>query len=110
MRGSVRASGKHSRTPDVKAMRRAIFVLASEMEEPLDQAMAFTGALDLMGFGLRGVNYDFGRSFLAVVETLTYQLEAAKTAWRRGIEATADESNKREPPNKMHGTRKPKTA
>lgn len=69
-------------------LRRRIFSLACEMEEPLAQALAFAGALDLMGFGLRNIADDHGVSLLAIVEALTDELKAAKMVWQKLLAAS----------------------
>ncbi len=63
--------------------RRRIFSLACDMEEPLDQALAFARTLDLMGFGLCNIAADdHGPSFVAIAEAITDRLKTAKKTWR----------------------------
>ncbi len=66
-----------------KKFRRHIFSLACDMEEPLDQALAFARTLDLMGFGLNNIADDHGPSFVAIAEALADRLTTAKKTWRQ---------------------------
>ncbi len=68
--------------------RRRIFSLACDMEEPLDQALAFARALDVMGFGLNSIADDHGPSFVTIAEALTDRLNAAKKTWRQIVAAS----------------------
>ncbi|HEY5236816.1 MAG TPA: hypothetical protein VIJ62_00425 [Rhizomicrobium sp.] len=62
-------------------------MLICELEEPLDQALAFAHALALMGYGLRNAEDDYGSSFLAIAEAMTEELGAAKNTWRQIVAA-----------------------
>ena len=61
---------------------RRIFSFACDLEEPLDQTLAFARALDLMGFGLRSIHNDHGPAFLTIAEALTDWLKTARKTWR----------------------------
>ncbi len=73
------------------AERRHVFSLISELEGPLDQALALAGALDLMGFGLGSIADDHGPALLAVAHAITAQLRDAKTTWRQLFAAGSPE-------------------
>jgi hypothetical protein len=88
MGDAAKALRRPCRAPKADAERKAIFLLACEMEEPLDSALAFAQALDLMGLGLRSIRDDHGLPLLAIAGTITEQLHAAKTAWRKIVVAT----------------------
>ncbi|MGD0866948.1 MAG: hypothetical protein ABSA49_15475 [Rhizomicrobium sp.] len=98
MGDAAKARRRPSRAPKADAERKAIFLLACEMEEPLDSALAFAQALDLMGMGLRNIRDDHGLPLLAVAGTITEQLRAAKTAWRKIIVATGGRSARESTP------------
>jgi hypothetical protein len=49
---------------------RQIFARVSDMEDPLDQSLAFAHALALMAYGLRNIADDYGPSFLAIAEAM----------------------------------------
>jgi hypothetical protein len=65
------------------------------MEEPLDQALAFARALDLMGFGLNSIADDHGPALLAIAEVLTGQLTTAKKKWREIVAASGPRATSR---------------
>jgi hypothetical protein len=88
MGGAAKAVGRRSRAPKADAERKTIFLLACEMEEPLDAALAFAEALDLMGMGLQSIRDDHGLPLLAVAGAIAAQLHAAKTAWHKIVAAT----------------------
>lgn len=99
-RPSIREEGNiipHATVPKtdpVEELRRRVFKLGCDLEEPLDLALAFTRALDLMGYGLNGIGDDHGSSLLAVAEALTGQITTAKKTWRRLLAAS-----RRRPPS-----------
>jgi hypothetical protein len=90
-----RASLRSPRAAD--ADRKAIFPLVCDMEEPLNRARALTQALQLMGFGLRGIHDDTGPSLLAIAEAIASQLDTAKNAWRRIAAATGAQAGRSKP-------------
>ncbi len=53
------------------------------MEEPLSRAVAYSGALELIGFGLNRIGDDHGQAVLAIAEALTADLAAVQKAWRQ---------------------------
>jgi hypothetical protein len=85
-RPSIREEGNifpHATVPKTdpaEDLRHRVFMLACNMEEPLDQALAFARALDLMSFGLNSIADDHGPALLAIAEAMTGQLTAARTA------------------------------
>lgn len=72
-----------SKTDPLATQRRHIFALASDLEEPLEQALAFAHTLNLMGCGLHNMDDDLASAFVAVAEALTGELSAAKKTWRQ---------------------------
>lgn len=68
---------------DPDALRRRFFVLASDLEEPLEQALAFARTLNLMGCGLHNMDDELASAFVAVAEALTDELGVAKKTWRQ---------------------------
>jgi len=77
-----------SKNLNTEERRRHVFALASDLEEPLDQALAFANALALMAFGLRNIADNYGPSFLAIAEAMTGQLNGAKSTWQQIIDAS----------------------
>lgn len=75
----MRSSKRH---PDVEESRRRLFLLACEMEEPLNAAFGLAQALALIGFGLRSIADDHGSALLVISQTMVSQLEIAKKNWR----------------------------
>jgi hypothetical protein len=60
-----------------------IFAIASDMEEPLNEALAFTRGLALMGYGLESIASDHGGAVLASAESIARELGRAKKIWRQ---------------------------
>ena len=85
----------------VQELRRRVFRLTCDLEEPLDQALAFTNALNLMGYGLNSIGDDHGPALLAVAEAMTGQLTTAKKTWRQIVAAS-----RREPRATSHRMRR----
>ncbi len=83
----------------VADLRRHVFSLACEMEEPLSRALAYSGALELIGFGLNRTGDDHGQAVLAIAEAMTADLEAVQKAWRQIMAAgsSARRRSKRRP-------------
>jgi hypothetical protein len=79
--GNIISHATVPKTDPAEELRLLVFALACDMEEPLDQALAFANALDLMGFGLNSIGDDHGPALLAIAEALTGQLTAAKKPW-----------------------------
>ncbi len=75
-------------------LRRRIFALACEMEKPLAQSLAFAGALDLMGFGLRNISDDHSPAFLAITEAMTDELKSAKITWQKILAASGHKARR----------------
>lgn len=75
MKSSKRLTG-------VEISRRRLFLLACEMEEPLNAALGLAQALTLMGYGLRSIADDHGTALLVISQTMVSQLEIAKKNWR----------------------------
>lgn len=65
-----------------------MFMLVAEMEEPLDRALAFVRAIDLMGLGLSGIADDHATAVIAIAQTLTDEITAAKNIWRQLMAAS----------------------
>jgi hypothetical protein len=64
-------------------------LVATAMEEPLDRALAYSGALDLIGFGLNRIGDDHGRAVLAIAEVMTLELVMLQKSWRQMMAACA---------------------
>jgi hypothetical protein len=58
-------------------------MLACEMEEPLNQALAFASGLALVGYGLESVAGDHGTAILVSAEAIARELGRAKRTWRQ---------------------------
>lgn len=69
-------------------LHHQIFVRASAMEEPLDQARALIRALRLMGFGLNAIADEHGSAVLAIAEAADAQLLAVNKACQQVMEAS----------------------
>lgn len=65
-----------------------VFSLASELEDPLNQALAIARAIQLMGFGLHNVDDDLASAFVTIAEAQTARLAEAKIVWREIMTAT----------------------
>jgi hypothetical protein len=68
---------------------------AATMEEPLNRALAYSGALELIGFGLNRIGDDHGQAVLALAETMTLELVAVQKTWRHIFAASSRRPNKR---------------
>jgi len=88
--------------------RRRIFSLACDMEKPLDQALAFASALDLIGFGLRTIADDHAPALLAVAEAMTAQITTTKETWRQlmAVSTHKPRARSRRTPKPRHARRK----
>jgi hypothetical protein len=60
-----------------------VFLCTNAMEEPLSRAIAYNGALELVGFGLCRIGDDHGQAVLAIAEAMTADLAAVQKAWRQ---------------------------
>lgn len=69
--------------------RRRAFLCATAMEEPLSRAVAYSAALELIGFGLNLIGDDHGPAVLAVAEALTAELAAVQKSWRQIVAASS---------------------
>jgi hypothetical protein len=68
------------------------------MEEPLSRAIAYSGALELVGFGLNRIGDDHGQVVLAIAEAMTADLAAVQKSWRQTMaSSSASRSPKRRP-------------
>jgi len=102
-RPSLRQEGNnapHATLPKTDPALRRVFKLACDLEEPLDQALAFASALDLMGYGLNGIGDDHGPALLAIAEALTGQLTTAKMSWRQIMAASRRRAPSRRTPRR----------
>lgn len=53
------------------------------MEEPLERALSFCSALELMGLGLNRIDSDHGSAVLAQAETMKVDLLKVQSMWRQ---------------------------
>lgn len=67
---------------------RLEFLLASDMEEPLNHAISYGDALMLMGYGLSRIDADHGRAVIAIAEAITTDLAAVQNSWRQIMAAS----------------------
>lgn len=75
-----------------------MFLSATAMEEPLNRALAYSSALELIGFGLNRIGDGHGQAVLAIAEAMTADLAAIQTAWRQIMaSASARRSSNRRP-------------
>lgn len=75
-----------------------MFLLVNAMEEPLNRAIAYGEALELIGFGLNRIGDDHGQAVLAIAEAITADLAAVQKTWRQIMaNSSARRSPKRRP-------------
>ena len=71
------------------------------MEEPLSRALAYSRALELIGFGLNRIGDDHGQAVLTIAEAMTAELAKVQKSWRQVFAASAHaparRSSKRRP-------------
>ena len=60
-------------------------MLANAMELPLTRAVAYAGALELIGFGLSRIGDDHGQAVIVLAEAMTADLAAVQKVWRQMV-------------------------
>jgi hypothetical protein len=73
------ADGDHAPGPgSTEAKGAGLFQAICAISTSIDAAMSFAMVVDLMGFGLRGLDNEYGEATLAVAEMLQRHLRDAK--------------------------------
>jgi hypothetical protein len=94
---TAHARDKNPRAKSVEAYRAKVAHFAFQMGPPLDEAIDFVQALQLMGFGMMGaVGEGDERAIVTVANTASKRLEVLQEA-RRGIMKAV---RKRRPPKR----------
>jgi len=70
-------------------------MLGCDLEEPLNRALAYSGALELIGFGLNRIGDDNGQAVLAIAEALTVELASVQKSWRQIVAASTGARDRR---------------